>query len=91
MERMTIAEKDGHYSVSADEIECGEETCTGSAIDRLAAYEDMHEAVELQYQQAAEKLEKFKAQGNVKSTTAQTLIAQKLTYANMLSLIDLHR
>lgn len=91
MERMTIAKKDGRYSVSTDEIECGEETCTGPAIDRLAAYEDMHEAVELQYQQAAEKLEKFKAQGNLKSTTAQTLIAQKLTFANMLGLIDLHR
>lgn len=91
MERFTIAAKSGCYAVSNDLIVFGDSVCTGEAIDRLAAYENMHEAIEQHYEQAAEKLEALKAQGKLKSTTAKTLLAQKITYSSMMNLIDLHR
>lgn len=88
MERLTEKRDDGTYFVAADDVECGDGVCAGAAVERLAAYENMHELVETQYAQAAEKLETFKAQGRLKTSQAQQLLAQKLTYSSMLNLIE---
>ncbi|MEQ3363669.1 hypothetical protein [Raoultibacter massiliensis] len=90
MERLTAKRDEGGYEVDAGLIECGEGTCRGRAIDRLAAYEDMQEMLEAQYEKTAERLEVLKAQGKLKTAQAQQLLAQKLTYSNMLGLIGVH-
>lgn len=87
MERMTAKREEGGFEVDASLVECGEGTCRGQAIDRLAAYEDMHEMLEVQYRKTAERLETLKAQGKLKTAQAQQLLAQKLTYSGMLGLI----
>ena len=50
----------------------------------------MQEMLEAQYEKTAERLEVLKAQGKLKTAQAQQLLAQKLTYSNMLGLIGVH-
>lgn len=88
MERMTIKQEDGTYRALESVVHLEEAQYVGPLVEKLAAYENMHELVERQYKQAAEKLETLKGQGRIKSSQAQQLLTQKLTYASMLNLIE---
>ncbi|MEA5019925.1 MAG: hypothetical protein VB027_06115 [Gordonibacter sp.] len=89
MDRLTIKHKDGTYTVDAAEVVCVMEgSYAGSAIERLAAFEDAIETVELQLAAVSEKLENLKARGSLRTATAQQLLAQKLTYSTLLRLMN---
>ncbi|MEG0374132.1 MAG: hypothetical protein RR672_00745 [Raoultibacter sp.] len=88
VERITAKQEDGTDCASESLIRVEAGDCSGPLIERLAAYENMHELIERQYTQAAEKLEALKGQGRIKSSQAQQLLAQKLTYSSMLNLIE---
>ncbi|MGI6104953.1 MAG: hypothetical protein ACOYD7_02020 [Raoultibacter sp.] len=89
MRRFTSKREDGSHLVVSEEIHAEKEGFAGPAIEALAAYESMYEVLVQQHKNAEEKLEQFKAQGKLKTSTAQQLLAQKLTYSSMLNLIDL--
>ena len=60
---------------------------TGPAIERLAALEDAIELIKTQRAEAAEKLERLKAQGRIRSAQAQQLLSQKLMLSSMLTML----
>ena len=88
MERLTVKRDEGHYTASIDTIQVEGNQCSGRLVERLAAYENSREMIEQQYNQATDKLASFKSQGRLKSSQAQQLLAQKLTYASMLRLLE---
>ena len=57
---------------------------------RLEAFEKMLGAVQKEYADITDKLEKMKAEGRVKSVTYQQYLARKLTYQNMLSMYEIY-
>lgn len=61
-----------------------------NAIDRLAAFEKMLTAVQKEYSDILEKMEKLKEDGKVKTVTYQQLMSRKLMYQNMLSLYEIY-
>ncbi len=88
MARLTTKHEDGTYTVDASEVmRTIEGSYTGSAIERLAAFEDAVEVTELQLASVVEKLEDLKARGSLRTATAQQLLAQKLTYSTTLRLM----
>lgn len=53
---------------------------------RLEAFEAMLAAVQLEYQQTAEKMAGLKARGKEKSVTFRQLMARKLELGNLLAM-----
>lgn len=58
--------------------------------DRLAAFEKMLTAVQKEYADILEKMDRLKAEGKVKTVTYQQLMSRKLMYQNMLSLYEIY-
>ena len=57
---------------------------------RLAAYERMHADVARQYEKYAAQVEERKAAGTMRGATGNQLLAQKMTYKNMLTMYALY-
>lgn len=57
---------------------------------RLAAFEEMLNFVQGEYDRTVEKMESLKAEGKEKSATYRQLMGNKLTYQNMLSMYRLY-
>lgn len=53
--------------------------------EKLRAYEQMHESIQAQYDDACAQMEKLKAQGKEKTVTFRSLFAQKVLYKEMLA------
>lgn len=58
--------------------------------NRLQAFEKMLAAVEKEYGDIVEKMEKMKADGKVKTVTYQQLMSRKLMHQNMLSMYEIY-
>lgn len=58
--------------------------------NRLQAFEKMLVAVEKEYKDIVEKMEKMKADGKVKTVTYQQLMSRKLMHQNMLSMYEIY-
>ena len=58
--------------------------------DRLEAFEKMLTAVQKEYADILEKMDRLKAEGKVKTVTYQQLMSRKLMYQNMLSLYEIY-
>ena len=58
--------------------------------NRLQAFEKMLAAVEKEYKDIVEKMEKMKADGKVKTVTYQQLMSRKLMHQNMLSMYEIY-
>lgn len=87
MERMTIKDENGNYTVAAAlAVEDGG-AVRGDAVDRLGAFEDAVEVVERQLADVAAKLDALKAKGRIRSAQGQQLLAQKLAYSSTLTLM----
>ena len=56
---------------------------------RLENYEKMYQSVQLGYEDAISQMTQLKSKGKTKSVTYKQLMAQKLTYKNMLSMYKL--
>ena len=87
MERMTIKDGNGNYTVAAALAMEDGGAVRGDAIDRLGAFEDAVEVVERQLADAAAKLDALKAKGRIRSAQGQQLLAQKLAYSSTLTLM----
>lgn len=60
----------------------------GEAIERLAQYEDLREALLAEQDKIARQMETLRTQGREKSVKFRELFAQKLTNAAFLSLLQ---
>lgn len=87
MDRLTFAMGDGSHVVAADAVSAVPEGYAGVAIERLAAFEDAVEVVEAQLASIEPRLEELKARGRIRSSEAQQLLAQKLSYRSMLHMM----
>ena len=58
--------------------------------ERLEAFEKMLGAVQRQFEETSEKMERLKAQGKTKSATYRQLMGNRLIYRNMLDLYKLY-
>ena len=57
---------------------------------RLEAFEKMLGAVQRQFEETSEKMERLKAQDKTKSATYRQLMGNRLIYRNMLDLYKLY-
>lgn len=57
---------------------------------RLAAYERMHADVARHYETYAAQVDQRKAAGNLRGATGNQLLAQKMTYKNILDMYELY-
>lgn len=58
--------------------------------ERLEAFEKMLGAVQRQFEEISEKMERLKAQDKTKSATYRQLMGNRLIYRNMLDLYKLY-
>lgn len=89
MDRMTFKAQAQGHAAPLETVRIEGDTATGPAIDRLGAFEDAAELVEQQLARTAAKLDELKAQGRIRSAQGQQLLAQKITYSSVLSLMGL--
>ena len=61
-----------------------------SNTERLEAFEKMLKAIEKNYSDTTEKMEKLKLEGKTKTVTYKQLMSNKLLYQNMLSMYKLY-
>lgn len=89
MERMTFKSQTQGYAASLETIHVEGDAVAGPAIDRLGAFEDAAELVEQQLARTTAKLDELKAKGRIRSAQGQQLLAQKIAYSSVLSLMGL--
>lgn len=58
--------------------------------ERLESFEKMLDAVQNKYDVAVSKMEQMKAEGRSKTVTYRQLMADKLTYGNILAMYRLY-
>lgn len=88
MERMTEKREDGTAAIEAGLIEARDDgSFGGAAIERLASLEDALEVVEGQLASTVSRLDELKAAGRARGSSAQQLLAQKVTYTTLLHLM----
>ncbi len=80
--RMTMRTEDGGVQLRGATPE--------EAIARLAAYEDMHDAIEEQLAVAEEKLEERKAEGTLRGAAGNQLLAQKVALKTTLGMFEIY-
>ena len=89
MERMTFKAQTQGHAAPLDAIRIEGDAVAGPAIDRLGAFEDAAELVEQELARTSAKLDELKARGRIRSAQGQQLLAQKITYSSVLSLMGL--
>ena len=82
MKRLTSRAEDGSASVDP--------TLLDAAIRRLAAYEDMHDDLEARLADLTEKLEQRKAEGALKGSAGNQLLAQKVALKTTIGMFDIY-
>ena len=81
MSRYTQTTADpAHYLVVSPAIQCIPDGYTGPAIDRLAAFENMHTLLQTRIRDIPAEQAALRAQGREKSVRFREHTAQKLTY-----------
>ena len=63
---------------------------TEANLARLAAYERMHADMIAQYEKFSAQVDERKAAGKMKGATGNQLLAQKMTYKNIVSTYELY-
>ena len=61
-----------------------------SGEERLAAFEAMLAAVQMQYNETITRMDKMKLEGKVKTTTYRQLFARKLSLQDVLTLYEVY-
>lgn len=79
MKRITKKQIDGSWTVCS----------SAAAIERLAQYECMQEALEQEYQTVCTKMESLRSDGRKKSATYRQLLGNKLQLRDLLDRIAL--
>ena len=87
MPRMTrTLPGENHYSLDGSRIEKCADGWHGEAVDRLAAFENMHEALQQRLREIPSELDALKVQGKEKTVTFRELAAQKMLYRQWLDM-----
>lgn len=87
MDRLTQREAK-RYTVSLERVEHEGTLCTGSAVDRLGRYEDLHEWLLAEKAKTEEELEGLRREGRQQTVRFKQLLAQKLTLGNTLAMFE---
>lgn len=89
MARLTRLSPDGtHPVVSTDAVTPSAAGYEGAAIDRLAAYEDLLEAILADQAYITAALAGLRAEGKAKTVQSRELLARKLTNASLLAMFE---
>ena len=80
MERLTQKQTDGSWTAGSD----------AAALERLAQYESMHEALEAEYVKICADMERLRSAGRTNSATYRQLLGSKLTVRDLLDRIELY-
>lgn len=89
MERMTCKQADGSHIVAQGAAEFDDDgSLRGPAVERLAAFENVVEALESRHASLAAELEALKARGRMRGATGQQLLAQKISCSTALKMIS---
>ena len=89
MERMTFKSQTQGHAAPLETIHVEGDAVAGPAIDRLGACVYAVELVDQQLARTSAKLDELKARGRIRSAQGQQLLAQKITYSSVLSLMGL--
>ena len=80
--------EENRYVLDPARIEQDPDGCVGDAVERLAAYENLHEHMEKRVREIPEELAALRAQGKEKTVTFRELAAQKLTFQAWLEMAE---
>lgn len=80
--RLTMRAEDGTASVDPGMMQ--------ETIQRLAAYEDMHDDLEARYEDLEAKVEERKAAGTIKGAAGNQLLAQKVALKTTLGMFEIY-
>lgn len=80
MERLTRKQLDGSWTAAS----------ATAALERLAQYESMHEALEAEYLKICTDMERLRSAGRTKSATYRQLLGNKLSMRDLLDCIELY-
>lgn len=82
MQRLTEKLADGSYTVA--------ETLQEEALQKLAKYENFHDALQTQQQELTQKLEALRAEGKKNSVQFREALGNKVMATNTLALLRVH-
>ncbi|RNL20742.1 hypothetical protein DMP07_03955 [Slackia faecicanis] len=82
MKRLTSRAQDGTASVEPERM--------NEALDRLAAYEDMHDDLVARLADLEETIAERKAAGTLNASTGNQLIAQKVALKTTIGMFDIY-
>lgn len=88
MERLTREISKKVYAVEDSKVIHGDSGYSGEAIERLAGFENICEALETKQIEITKELDQLKNEGKVKSAKFRQLMANKITNSNILSLFN---
>lgn len=83
MERVTEKTKNGSYQLKGGSDE-------QKAVERLAGFENVYEALTTSITELEEKMGDLKDQGRTNSATFRQLFGKKLNYENLLNMLAIH-
>ena len=91
MERLTTSAPTHHWQVPEEAVEqqAAGGWC-GPAIDRLGAYESLHEVLFIRKRAIPEEMERLRAQGRDKTVSFKELLTEKLMVELFLSRLAQH-
>lgn len=91
MERLTKrGTPDSPWWVEPTAVEKGECGCSGVAIERLAKFEDVLEAVLEEQERLGPKLEQMRIEGKTHSYQFKEMMGKKMMNAHLLTLFKIH-
>lgn len=88
MARMTRRREDGAFVLPADSLSPADGVWAGPAAEKLAAYENLGEELCAQQAQLSQKMADLRAAGRERTVQFRELMAQKLSNAYVISLLQ---
>ena len=87
MKRITAKATDGGYMAAPGSVQACEGGWRGPAIDRLAAFEELVDALERRVREIPEELAALRAQGREKTVRARELTGEKMMAQMLLEMV----
>lgn len=90
MDRITIRQKDGSYAIPADKAGTGGAFLCGEAAERLAAFENVYEALRAELLDTEGKLDELRGKGKANSVTFRQLLGKKINDEKLINLFSIY-
>ncbi len=87
MERITIQTKTKSYYIQNTDIDCDHTGCAGTAIDKLAKFEDFFFDLEKNINVIAEEMNRLKEEDKTRSPRFKELFVKKMINSNILLML----